>query len=361
MNLILDNIVFSLQKSGGISVVWYEMLKRVQKDINFKSCYIEFDDSFQNNFRKKLNIRKEAIILKRSLWLNIDRYLDQSLLQINDKFVFHSSYYRISSNKNAINITTVHDFTYEKLEHGLRKWIHCFQKSRAIKKSDVIICISENTKQDLLEYLPKTDVNKIRVIYNGVSEDYFPLDHNLEVDLPFPTKSYTLFVGSRKSHKQFNLAVDVVSKMGMNFVIVGGDDISNYELNLLESKVGINRFQYVGKISNNELNILYNNAFCLLYPSLYEGFGIPVIEAQRAGCPVVAFEGSSVKEIAGNTPLLFKEHTVDNITQYMSILYDKLTRREIINEGIKNASQFSWDNTYSHLISVYEEALNINK
>ena len=56
-----------------------------------------------------------------------------------------------------------------------------------------------------------------------------------------------------------------------------------------------------------------------------------------------------------------KEHTVDNITQYMSILYDKLTRREIINEGIKNASQFSWDNTYSHLISVYEEALNINK
>jgi len=147
----------------------------------------------------------------------------------------------------------------------------------------------------------------------------------------------------------------------MNFVIVGGDDISNYELNLLESKVGINRFQYVGKISNNELNILYNNAFCLLYPSLYEGFGIPVIEAQRAGCPVVAFEGSSVKEIAGNTPLLFKEHTVDNITQYMSILYDKLTRREIINEGIKNASQFSWDNTYSHLISVYEEALNINK
>ena len=98
MNLILDNIVFSLQKSGGISVVWYEMLKRVQKDINFKSCYIEFDDSLHNNFRKKLNIPREAVILKRSFWLTINRYLDQRMLQINDKFLFHSSYYRISSN-----------------------------------------------------------------------------------------------------------------------------------------------------------------------------------------------------------------------------------------------------------------------
>lgn len=182
--------------------------------------------------------------------------------------------------------------------------------------------------------------------HNGVSDDYFRLDHLQAFDLPFPAMSYILFVGSRKKYKKFDLAIDVVKTLSLNLVIVGGENLSRNEFNLLESKLGTAHYKYVGRINNNALNILYNHAFCLLYPSVYEGFGIPIIEAQKAGCPVIAFDGSSIKDIIGNTPLLFQKHTVEDITKCVSILYKESTQNCIINEGLKNSSRFSWDITY---------------
>ena len=106
--------------------------------------------------------------------LRYKRYLPVTCKNVNESFIFHSSYFRISSNPNAINITTVHDFTYEYFYHGLHKWIHCWQKYYAIRKSKYVVCISENTKKDLLNFLPDVDEKKIHVIYNGVSDDYYP-------------------------------------------------------------------------------------------------------------------------------------------------------------------------------------------
>lgn len=355
--IVFDNIVFSIQKSGGISVVWYEILKRILLEKSFKSCFIEFDDASENMLRKQLMIPDEIIFHKNSFLFKICRYMNLRLSMMKDKFIFHSSYYRVSSNKNAINITTVHDFTYERLEHGFRKWIHCSQKYNAIRKSDLIICVSENTKQDLLKYLPEIDVSKIRVIHNGVSDDYFVLDRAKDYLLPFPAKSYILFVGSRKQHKKFDTAIQVARKLNMNLIIVGGGRLTDHELSLLDSEKEKLMYKFVGKINNSELNILYNFAFCLLYPSIYEGFGIPVIESQKAGCPVVAYSGSSIKEIIGPTPLLFNDHSVETICKYAAILFDEGTREEIIASGLINSSKFSWDKTYSQLISLYCEIL----
>ena len=204
MKIIYDNIIFSGQKTGGISVVWYELLKRIILDARFVCLFIEDSNCKNNIFRKKLSLNN--VLIKKGLLLKFKKYFNPKI-SLNNKFIFHSSYYRTSNNPNAINITTVHDFTYEYFSKGLKRYIHTYQKNKAIKKSDFIICISENTKKDLLKFVNGVDEKKIRVIYNGVSENYFQLKNVNSNLLPFDKNSYVVFVGARNGYKNFNFAV----------------------------------------------------------------------------------------------------------------------------------------------------------
>ena len=238
--------------------------------------------------------------------------------------------------------------------------LHTWQKNRAIRGADFIICISENTKNDLLKFLPDVDERKIRVIYNGVSEEYMPIIGNvLDKNLPFSVNSYVLFVGSRASYKNFYIAVEAIADSDYNFVIVG-DPLTERESSILSSLFkGRNRYKCVGRVSNCFLNVLYNYAFALLYPSSYEGFGIPIIEAQKAGCPAIAYNASSIPEIIGNPRLLINTLSVNEIHNCLMILTNKEERQHIILEGIKNARRFSWDEMYKNIIDLYKEAWNM--
>ena len=358
--IVFDNIIFSLQKSGGVSVVWHEMLERIIGSTDVEKLYLEYDDASNNIFRKQLQIpQNDIVIRKRNKLFAWERYQNVRLSFLQNPFIFHSSYYRTTTNKNAINITTVHDFTYEYYSDGIKQKIHCRQKYAAIRKSDIIICVSENTKRDLLKFLPEIKENKVHVIHNGVSEDYFPITNDLihDFQLPFPKQSYLLFVGSRTAYKRFDFAVDIARKFQFNLIIVGGEKLSDIENKLLESKLSKNSYTHIRGASNEQLNYLYNNAFCLIYPSEYEGFGIPVLEAQKAGCPVIAYNGSSIPEIAGETTLLFNNFDMEEISSKIDLLKENTQRKEIIDKGIENVQRFSWDKTYSTLLAIYHEAL----
>ena len=358
IRILFDNIIFSLQKSGGISVVWAELLKRLRLS---KVCFkcIEYD-SINNINRNQLDIVPENLQVRKRTFLGIIRYLSPKIT-FNEKFIFHSSYYRICNNPKAINITTVHDFTYEYYYRGLKKRIHLWQKYNAISKSDYVICISENTKHDLLKYLPDIDAAKIRVIYNGVSDDYFPVKWKDLIELPFEPGEYVLFVGSREKYKNFELAVKAVAHNRLKLVIVGSP-LSKKELTFLSQRLGRTNFDEMGRISNEKLNHLYNGAFALLYPSEYEGFGIPVLEAQKAGCPVIAYNASSIPEIIGDTPLLLHSLSIESISKCFDILNIELSREKIIDKGLENAKRFTWDRMFVQVIELYEFAWkNLNK
>lgn len=352
--LTLDNIIFSLQKSGGISAVWYEHLKRLITDRYFSSILrlIEYDTATFNVFRKDLQVDGSNIISESSRLLNFRRYLNPSLKAESEPFLFHSSYYRTCSNRQAVNITTVHDFTYEYYVKGFAKSVHCWQKYRAIRNSDIIICISQNTKKDLLKFLPDIDENKIRIVYNGVSDDYFQIDHH---DTLKNKSRFVLFVGARGGYKNFDVAVEAIKNTTLNLVVVGSP-LSEIEIKHLDSALGRERYKYAGRISNQELNVLYNTAFCLLYPSSYEGFGIPVIEAQKAGCPVIAANHSSIPEIIGDKTMLINEISSTEILKKIQSLKNDHIRKEMIALGLENAKRFSWDKTYAETIKVYDEA-----
>ncbi|NNN84139.1 glycosyltransferase family 4 protein [Vibrio sp. A8-1] len=261
--------------------------------------------------------------------------------------LFHSSYYRLPSIR-VPTVTTVHDFTYEKFVNGPAKWVHCWQKYRAIKHSDIVICVSHNTARDLMHYCP-IDPSKIRVIHNGVSESYHVLP-----DVQSKTNE-VLFVGARAGYKNFELAVDaLVKRPELSLSIVGGGPLSEAEQQRLDARIP-GRYTWLGRLSDEELNLAYNRAYALLYPSSYEGFGIPVIEAMRAGCPVIAVNVSSIPEVAGSAAILTDIADAELFANSLSILPQ---RREVLVEaGIEQAKKFSWDKCFEETLQVYKELM----
>ena len=112
-------------------------------------------------------------------------------------------------------------------------------------------------------------------------------------------------------------------------------------------------FEYCGKITDEKLNSLYNEAFCLFYTSLYEGFGLPILEAQQAGCPVIALNSSSIPEVIGDQRLLIDQVSEDSIGHAINLLNDPEQRELIIEQGLRNVKRFSWDKMAEEYYNLY--------
>jgi len=356
-DVVFDNIVFSLQKAGGISGVWKELIDRALQNSRCHCQFLDYPDGRENLCRKELKIEAADILNPFEKNKRFERYLNPTVLK-NSDFIFHSSYYRTCKNKFARNITTVHDFVYEYYRTGLPRIVHHQQKRNAVLNSDAIICVSNHTKYDLLNFFPQINENKVHVIHNGVSEIFTPLDKTVKPDFITIFGEYVIYIGVRTDpYKNFmNLIQAMKLHSSLKLILVGGGPLSEKEVIQYDRFIK-NRFVHLNNISNVELNQLYNFAFALVYPSVYEGFGIPILESQRAGCPVIATNKSSISEVAGNAAILSEIGSVEDIEFGLEKLKDTLFRKQMIEKGLQNASLFSWDRMATEVFQVYNAIL----
>ncbi|MFW1691354.1 glycosyltransferase family 4 protein [Acinetobacter ursingii] len=327
--IIYDGIIESLQSMGGISVLFKEILLRSDS-----SKFYYFNYNSHSNLVNSPNLFK----LKARY---LERYRD-FFYPVDESDIFHSTYYRLPKKKCNV-ITTVHDFTYEKFIKGLPRTVHSWQKKRAILNSDHIICVSRNTANDLMEFC-NVDEHKISVVYNGVSPDYYCLDS-------IQKENQVLFVGGRDGYKNFRYAVQAVAKCKNLSLGIVGSPLNVDEIEFLDNLLP-NRYHGYGYLTNEMLNIEYNKSFALLYPSSYEGFGIPPLEAMKAGCPVIAINVSSIPEVVGDAGILLDSIQVDEIIEALQQV-DNM-RSDLTARGFIQAAKFSWDKCYNETQNVYK-------
>ena len=294
MNLLLNNIVFSQQKAGGISLLWSEIIKYILNN-NIKCSFIEYEGCENNVYRKQLDLNN--LVIQTNKYNRIfSLFSNRFKPYFKKKYVCLSSDYNITKSNNIANVIVVHDFINELYEKRVFvRLFNTYLKKRAIYCCDAIICVSENTKKDLIEIYPDITINKVFVVYNCVSNLFKVINISKSINILYNNKNYVLFIGRRNGYKNFKVVVEALQSYSkINLIIVGGGNLSVDEQNNLNSNIGEQRYIHYNDISSEKLNLLYNNAYALIYPSEYEGFGNPIIEAQAAGCPVITSNKSSL-------------------------------------------------------------------
>ncbi|HHT5678574.1 TPA: glycosyltransferase family 4 protein [Raoultella planticola] len=261
---------------------------------------------------------------------------------------FHSGIY-FSPGYNAPlfflkkTILTVHDLNHIDVDHNsnlLKKIYYRFVLRRACRRSRKIFTVSEFSKKRICEWadIPSSQVD---VVGNGVSEEFNP---NIK---PYEGK-YILVVGNRKRHKNELRALKAFSianiPKDINLLFTGEQSeelesyISNHNLQ--------DRVFFMGRVDNNKLASLYKGARMLLFPSLYEGFGLPVIEAMACGTPVITSNTTSLPEVSGDAAILVDPLNINEIKAAIeSLNFDSELCSKLIKRGLERAKMFSWENT----------------
>lgn len=292
---------------------------------------------------------------KLSLYLEELNQLYSSLRLLYGKYdLFHPTYYNPYFLKNLKTpfVVTVHDFVHEKYDPARIDDIE--NKKHLIQRADKIIAISENTKRDIVAY-GYAPADKVEVIYHGATlTDAMPYLSN-------PYGDYILYVGDRTDYKNFKpflkAAVRILKSRPTLKLICTGKPLHMEELVLIKS-YGIE--QQIVQVSASDLLLrsLYKHALVFVFPSLYEGFGLPILEAFSNDCACCLSDESCFPEIAQDAALYFDPTSVDDMQrQIEKLLIDTDLRKKLTTLGDKRVKDFSWQKTNEQTQALYRSVL----
>ncbi|MFK7888592.1 MAG: glycosyltransferase family 4 protein [Gammaproteobacteria bacterium] len=352
--VLLDLNIFSLQKVGGISVVWAEYLKRFKSrsTLDFTLLLPDTDNEIarQCDFS---DYNSERVPGRTS----ITKFLPY-LRRGAPGEVLHTSYYQWYPFFRGTRIVTLHDFMHELYAPLKVKLLHNALKYLSLKSADVIVCISAATKDDLKRFYPELHQSKsVHVIENAASADYFPAATD-------ERGRHLLWVAGRGGYKNFSYALDVLESLnraGRKFELrVVGPPLNDEERSIAKDKGVQEQITVLSGLTTQRLRTVYSDAYALLYLSKYEGFGLPILEAQQCGCPVIVIDNPSSREVGQQSVLVLDSSHADNIHDLISTLDDNARRDDIVAAGFANAKRYDWDTSVDKLIAVYTRCLADN-
>lgn len=384
MKILFDHQIFQAQRYGGISRYFCEVMKRFPSEhshqvsirfsinnhlANLKHVPVEHSRSAHH----LLNLQFLPTLLK-SKPIRLARKIAPSLftrpfrqnkqetirrLQEGDFDVFHPTYYDdyfLPYLGAKPFVLTIHDMIHEKYpELQVDNQTIRMKRNLALKATH-IICVSEHTKRDVMAFYG-TPEDQITVIHHGCSPT-IP-DNSSQRFIASP---YLLYVGERDLYKNFSFFVEACTPLLHSNqelkILCAGKPFSEFELELFKT-YGITQKVECIAPTDSELQALYQNALCFVFPSYYEGFGIPILEAFANRCPVVLSNTSSFPEVGGDACLYFEpKNLLDIQSKLKQILNSKDLQTSLIEKGLARAKEFPWDISAQLTIGVYEKIIH---
>lgn len=368
LTIQFDHQIFCEQKFGGISRYFYELIKGISSG---DSVGYHLDVKYSDNtYLQQLHpdnawLTHASFKGKKDLVRMINRVNTFYHTRFNQFDIFHPTYFHSSCIKNKQGkpmVLTVYDLVDEKYNSNdpVFKTLIA-HRAKSIHAADCIIAISANTKNDLIEHF-NISPEKIIVIYLGNSLEQKDIDAQ-----PIKKSSaapYLLYIGSRKGqHKNLKLFVQamkqvLIAEKDLSLVFGGGGAFSKDE-ELLFAETGIRDRVSFSPIQNDQsLIALYKNAALFVYPSIYEGFGLPVLEAFSCGVPCIISKGSSIQEVGENAAAYFTPTDTDSISSAVLETYrNEQKQKELIIAGYEQSKKFSWDIMLEETLQTYNSLI----
>lgn len=377
MKVLYDYQTFNAQQYGGVSNCFVKLIENLPNNIDYEIAVLESDNVHlresglvselshrrlsERNFISKKNYPGKSflyhalsVLLPQTTSLGRNRLFSINALEKGDFDIFHPTFfhsYFLPHLKGKPYVLTVHDMISEIYWKG--KDVVAKRKPELCEKAAHIVAVSEKTKQDLIEIL-KVPENKVTVIYHGAPDYYTHTEEK-----PMIEGKYVLYVGLRAHYKSFllmmkDLLPSLLRHKDIKVVCAGPIFDSEEKKYLHKSKIEDRVIQM--SVNDKELMNLYSNALCFIYPSQYEGFGIPILESYAAHCPVLLNHASCFPEIAGDASIYFhlnnESSDLEDVFEHFLNSYNSI-RGDLIERQDIRLSHFSWKKSAQLLAEVY--------
>ncbi|MBE6297193.1 MAG: glycosyltransferase family 4 protein [Bacteroidales bacterium] len=358
--ILYDNQMFTFQRFGGVTRYFADLMYNLPAgeftfDIPMRYCenhYLtetygqKYDKiSFPGNYR-----------IRRRIYQLTNKHISWKAIKFNDYDIFHPTYfnpYFLKSIKRRQKpfVLTIHDMTFERYPQDVLIYDRTIpHKKRLIAEADHIIAVSENTKRDIVELLG-TDPSRISVVHHGYRD--------IVRATPQIFDRYVLYVGERKGYKNFFpwlSAIRPIFNLDPNLkVVCTGSMFTTSELKLFKKWNIADRLVHISA-NDAQMASLYKYALCFVFPSHYEGFGIPILEAFANGCPVCLSNASCFPEVAGDAALFFNPGDAQSMQDTLKeLLVSNTLRDELRRKGLQRSKEFTLEKMVERTCDVYRK------
>lgn len=373
--ICLDISVLSDYQMTGIGVYTFELIDALLK-VNKEDKFILFGIStFQTyEYMRNLELKKYPNVemkiyrlparffrLSFLIWQKLEWPKIETLTGSID--IFHGFNWFMPPQKLGKKVATVFDTTsilFPGFHNEKTTQLDKMRFTRIAKDADLILAISENSKKDFLRMNPK---GLVEVVYPAVSDRFNNLEDRKEseniLEKYHLAPGYFLSVSTLEPRKNLQNLIEAYLKSGLDIPLVLVGRIGWKNEKLIKTLADHPQIKIVGYVPDNELKILYQQALCLIYPSFYEGFGLPVLEALKCGTPVISSNTSSLPEVGGEAVLYINPKDIKMISSTMKKIYvNKDLRKKLSEKGLRQVQQFSWVKSAEKLNVLYQKIMS---